>query len=39
MEEEKRDREELNEMMQDVDEELNEPLTDGELEELLNNSE
>jgi len=39
MEEENRDREELNEMMQDVDVDVNEPLTDGELEELLNNSE
>ena len=36
-EEEKREREELNEMMQDVD--IDEPLTDVELEELLNNTE
>jgi len=35
-EEEKREREELNEIMQDVD--ATEPLTDSELEELLNMS-
>ena len=33
---EKREREELNEMMQEVD--MNEPLTDVELEEFLNNT-
>jgi len=35
-EEEKREREDLNEIMQDVD--ATEPLTDSELEELLNMS-